>query len=83
MAGDVEGGREGGGRGHTAEPAGRPHMHTQVGDCKHVKDQKSFMESPQCLEDTPEATVSQDMCLPSREVIARPTHPVRDRQSWN
>ena len=28
------------------------------------------MESPQCLEDLPEATVTQDLCLPSRELVA-------------
>ncbi len=29
------------------------------------------MESPQCLEDLPEATLTQDMCLPSRQIIAQ------------
>ena len=29
------------------------------------------MESPQCLEDEPEAVVTQDMCLPSRVMIVR------------
>ena len=29
------------------------------------------MESPQCLEDIPGALVTQELCLPSRELVAR------------
>ena len=39
--------------------------------CEHVTDRKDFMESPQCLEDVPGALVTQDLCLPSRDLMAR------------
>ena len=40
--------------------------------CEHATGYRDFMESPQCLEDLPSAaTVTQELCLPTRATIVR------------
>jgi len=40
--------------------------------CEHAVERRDFMESSQCLEDLPStATITQELCLPSREGIIR------------
>jgi hypothetical protein len=46
-------------------------MHLQEKACERAVGMQSFMESDQCLEDVPGATVTQELCLQTHEQIAR------------
>jgi peptide-O-fucosyltransferase len=60
------------------EMSGEPYIavHLRIGSdwekaCERAVGMQSFMESDQCLEDVPGATVTQELCLQTHEQIAR------------
>ena len=47
--------------------------------CERAVGLETFMESGQCLEDVPGATITQELCLPSYEQITRHINTLADR----
>lgn len=60
------------------EMSGEPYLavHLRIGSdwekaCERAIGSRSFMESGQCLEDIPDATITQELCLPSHEQMTK------------
>ena len=51
----------------------------QVKACDRAVGTKSFMESGQCLEGTPGATITQELCLPSHEEMTKHINTLADK----